>query len=563
MGSLESLASAQLQLERAGRDSKPTKSGTSSDSRSHSLVGGTAGTPLDENIIGDPFIAGLFSTKKPRDAGAGLASGVKSVGKGVAIGAASLVVCPVVGVSQDGITGFFKGVGTGVLAAITLPIASIGVAGYQISRGIINTPKAICQKAVGKKWDKEAGRWVDNWYSLDEEASKVFAAVPGFSSNEKNSETDGKPEQDGFSSIPIYDSAKSVSIVVETELYEILDVPTNASQEAIRRSYYRLAKKYHPDKNSDEGSKEMFQRLGEAYQVLGDEERRKRYDLHGKAACSDMPILDSSLFFMMLFGSDAFEPYIGKLRMALFLELELNDALTPTAHDFEKLQIAREIKIALELREITRPFVCGDVLNWKETVYEKARELCKNSFSVAITKAIGWTYHNYAKQYLGKKNTFLGIAGKFAKTKEKVKSMEKSVKTFASIMRTAIAERSLRKGKSLGNEHLLQEADLNSVYDENIPIILDAMLNICLMDVQNTVRAACKKLVKDMSVDAAWRQRRAEALIEMGTIFMEVAKLERHAIRMKGPSGPVDHFFSQVDEKRRYKNTHYSDDAFF
>lgn len=562
MGSLDSLASAQLQLERAGHDSKPTKSNTDSGSRSYSLVGGTAGTHVDDSIIGDPFIAGLFSTKKPRDAGAGLASGVKSVSKGVAIGAASLVVCPVVGVSQDGLTGFFKGVGTGVLAAITLPLTGLGVAGYQISRGIINTPRAICQKAVGKKWNKETGQWTDNWYSLDEEANKVFSTVSSFSSDEKDS-TRNKTGENGFSNIPVYDSTKSVSVVVETEFYEILDVPTNASQEAIRRSYYRLAKKYHPDKNSDEGSKEMFQRLGEAYQVLGDEERRKKYDLYGKSACSDMPILDSSLFFMMLFGSDAFEPYIGKLRMALFLELELNDALTPTAHDFEKLQTAREVKIALELREITRPFVCGDVINWKETVYEKAKALCKNSFSVEITKTIGWTYQNYAKQYLGKKNTFLGIAGKFAKTKEKVRSMEKSLRTFGSIMRTAIAERSLRKGKSLGDEHLLQEADLDNVCDENIPIILDAMLNICLMDVQNTVRAACKRLLKDMSVDATWRQRRAEALIEMGAIFTEVAKLEKYSIKVNGPSGPVDHFFSRVDEKRKCKNTHYSDDAFF
>lgn len=109
---------------------------------------------------------------------------------------------------------------------------------------------------------------------------------------------------------------------MDTTLYDVLEVSPDARPEEIRRQYYRLARKYHPDKNpGDPLAKKRFQQLGEAYQVLGEEERRAQYDLHGQAAAQDMPIIDSSLFFMMLFGSEALEPYIGKLKMAMFVEM--------------------------------------------------------------------------------------------------------------------------------------------------------------------------------------------------------------------------------------------------
>lgn len=63
------------------------------------------------------------------------------------------------------------------------------------------------------------------------------------------------------------------------DYYKILGISRNATQEEIRDAYRRLAKKYHPDVNKgNKEAEEKFKDINEAYQVLGDPEKRKKYD---------------------------------------------------------------------------------------------------------------------------------------------------------------------------------------------------------------------------------------------------------------------------------------------
>ncbi|KAL8426252.1 hypothetical protein Efla_004213 [Eimeria flavescens] len=513
----------------------------------------------DKTVMG-----GLFSTRKPKDAGAGLSSGLKSVGKGVAVGAASLFVVPVAAAAMlllQGVGGFFKGIGAGVLAAVALPLTGICIAGYQVTRGLINTPEAIHEKSQGKKWDKKERVWKPNWYSLQEEAAEVLNRenpyrrdpnVGGSTSSSSASQKGGPGERK----------------VADTTLYDILEVSPDARPDEIRRQYYRLARKYHPDKNPDDPTaKKRFQQLGEAYQVLGEEERRAQYDLHGPAAAQDMPIIDSGLFFMMLFGSEALEPYIGKLKMAMYAEMvdlpgskgSQGDDISEEMFAFEQLK--REVQLAVLLQQRVQPYVDAmlqdpqnqenqqqEIEVWKKVMTEEAKNMCQSSFGDAILEAIAWTYENYASQYLGKLDTFLGLGGRqavsfmhlYAKMQAQSRSVSNSWRTASAAVRAALAARQLQqreqrrvkrqeKAKKKANEGEQPAAESGPTaedvkqFEETLPLILETMLNICLMDIETTVRAAAKKVVKDMSVSVEVRRLRAEALVVLGKIVQHEA----------------------------------------
>ncbi|KAI8912693.1 DnaJ domain-containing protein [Gorgonomyces haynaldii] len=62
------------------------------------------------------------------------------------------------------------------------------------------------------------------------------------------------------------------------DLYKILQVQPNADKKEIKSQYYKLSKQYHPDLNPSEESHALFLEIGQAYQVLSDERKRKEYD---------------------------------------------------------------------------------------------------------------------------------------------------------------------------------------------------------------------------------------------------------------------------------------------
>ena len=73
--------------------------------------------------------------------------------------------------------------------------------------------------------------------------------------------------------------------MAKKDYYEVLGLKKGASENDIKRAYKRLASKHHPDKN--QGSKEAeekFKEINEAYEVLGDDQKRAAYDQYGHAA---------------------------------------------------------------------------------------------------------------------------------------------------------------------------------------------------------------------------------------------------------------------------------------
>src|SRR5215217_5036524 len=69
------------------------------------------------------------------------------------------------------------------------------------------------------------------------------------------------------------------------DYYEVLGVPRGADGDEIKKSYRKLAVKFHPDKNpGDKTAEEKFKEIGEAYEVLNDPQKRAAFDQYGHAA---------------------------------------------------------------------------------------------------------------------------------------------------------------------------------------------------------------------------------------------------------------------------------------
>jgi DnaJ domain len=119
--------------------------------------------------------------------------------------------------------------------------------------------------------------------------------------------------------------------VKDRSLYDLLSVEPDASAAQIKKAYYVMAKKCHPDKHPDDpGAHDQFQKLSEAYQVLSDAEKRAKYDKYGldSVVGSDADsFMDASMFFNSLFGGDKFDDIIGE--MFVGMQMGEDEEITP------------------------------------------------------------------------------------------------------------------------------------------------------------------------------------------------------------------------------------------
>ena len=510
------------------------------------------GVEVTANELEESQISFPFSTRRPRDLGAGLSSGLKSAAKGLGLGVTSLVVAPTYGAIQEGFGGLLKGLGAGVAMAIALPVTGIGIGIAQAARGVINTPEAIMERRAGKKWDKEKREWRERWYTIKddveqikkqreelEEAKRKFVPGPQKKFN-KPPETNNQEKRD----------------IVDTYYYDILGIKPDASQIEIRKMYYKLARECHPDKHpNDPQASAKFQALGDAYQILADPERRKRYDLNGKGAIGDMPVVESKMVFAMLFGAEELEPFVGRLRLVTTIEaIDSNELSGKLAEDIFNLeQKQREVDLAILLRERIAPYVNGgenEKNAWRNSMRETVRELCEKSFGDAMIEAVGWSYENYSSQFLGSLDTFLGIGGRFAKIQAKNREMSNFWRIASTAVRASLAARRLSKineradkaskNNEKKNENLAQDSNTECTtstpeeqkareegakqLEETLPLLFGTMLEICLIDIQATVRKATKKVLKDMSIPLETQRKQAQALIELGVICQQEAE---------------------------------------
>lgn len=142
------------------------------------------------------------------------------------------------------------------------------------------------------------------------------------------------------------------------DYYEVLGVDRNASDDDIKKAFRKLARQHHPDLHADSGKKktaeEKFKEAGEAYEVLSDSDRRKKYDMFGHTGAGQgfggQEGFDFGRGFGDVFG-DVFEDFFGggrgRSRAEAGTDLQYNLELP-----FEEAITGKEAKLKVPRWEI-------------------------------------------------------------------------------------------------------------------------------------------------------------------------------------------------------------------
>lgn len=75
----------------------------------------------------------------------------------------------------------------------------------------------------------------------------------------------------------------------EDDYYKVLELTRNATKKDVKKAFNKLSKKYHPDINKAPDAEKKFTQISEAYDVLIDEDKRRKYDRYGKEGLKETP----------------------------------------------------------------------------------------------------------------------------------------------------------------------------------------------------------------------------------------------------------------------------------
>lgn len=376
------------------------------------------------------------------------------------------------------------------LCLVAIPLACLGLC----CCCAINAGETAVNKAQGKRWNHVEQKWVIDNLTEEETNMKCFPKDDDDILKVKEEEL----EKENAAAA----GNKSGGKVKETEYYDVLGVSSDASNGAIKKAYYVSARKYHPDKNKSEEAKVKFQAIGEAYQVLSDEKLRAVYDKEGKDALSGdktevaVGNVDPSLIFTFLFGNDSFNDIVGRLSLVTqTLVGGSPDAKTITRQQMIELERRRVVRLAISLRGLIQAFVDGDTKGAKASWKSKGEELVEVRYGEQILNTVGKCYTLVAQEVLGTWSEGLNAKAQAGQMK------------LDAATKAATAARTTQDAAARGGEN------------DALPAMVEMMWNITVIDISATIREVVMKVLKDVSVSDDIRNKRAQAVKELGEIW--------------------------------------------
>jgi len=351
-------------------------------------------------------------------------------------------------------------------------------------------------KKEGKIYDSETKTW--KFYHLADEMEEV----------------DRLEREIGVGTGGLDGASGEERVVADREYYDLLGVSTNTDSGGIKKAYYKAARKCHPDKNPDDPeAHDNFQKLGQAYQVLSNEQTRESYDKHGKqeTGAENLSDVDPFVFFNVMFGSALVEPYIGELWIAQTSDSMMNDKAhgslmegleDDSISEVEKSKIInkrlrsiekknelkqrkRQNRCAQNLRDRVQPYVDSKTIGklspvdanttkplaaatedgptvdqvtmppspidpFVESCRTEAESIAKGAYGALYCITIGYSLQMAAEEYIGFERTFLGLGGVAARSKKIGSAFGTNMKLIGATIKAASAgSKAIREAENL------------------------------------------------------------------------------------------------------------------
>jgi len=264
----------------------------------------------------------------------------------------------------------------------------------------------------------------------------------------------------------------------------------------------------------------------QAYAVLSDPARRRKYDDEGFSAVANQPRGDPGAVFAMMFGERQFEDYVGELTTVMQMRLADSPAFASKeaqVAELKRLQKERELNLAKKLALRLDGWL-ADKEGFVREMLRVLANLLKLNLGGLMCAAIGLMYELTAE-------SILGVQGRFAQVMTLVTpdcplmtiefrdrfaqlgfgGANETVHQMATASRMVSAMSALSEDKAKAAEHPSQRVGAEKLETN--------MFHIMALDIESTVAAAAKLCLFDTSISKAVRRERASGLLKVGLIF--------------------------------------------
>jgi curved DNA-binding protein CbpA len=314
------------------------------------------------------------------------------------------------------------------------------------------------------------------------------------------------------------------------ELYDLLGVPSSASASEIKKAYYVKARESHPDRNlNDPAAHERFQKIGEAYQVLSDEQLRFIYDQKGKEGVEGTAKIDASHLFTFIFGSEKFDSLIGELQVLSTVQsLVHQEGSLPNARTAAFRQRRREVQCAVNLAAKLDNYSEESEEVFRETIKREGSELADNRFGARLLSVIGSVYADKAASKLSALGSIydsLATTGRAISDAFKLTASSSGLVVSASRLYASQREADRSAAGPNGANSPKKDSRFGlSIEDskvrENVHVVsanvVTLLWHLTQMDVNSTLTKAIKKVLDDKNIPLEKRILRAKALYILG-----------------------------------------------